>query len=206
MNIFGKIRAQYLFECTLIILAVSIGVVLLLMFVKNNDSLQKAPPVVFSQAAQSTLRPDAIRVDIEGAVKKPGSYQLRSGSRVEELISEAGGFAMGADISYVSKEINKAKVLEDQEKIYIPTATEVKNGFTPSVGTQETGTPEDSADTSLVSINTGLYAELDAIPGVGAATVQKIIGARPYHSLDDLITKKVLSQSLFVKIKPFIRL
>jgi DNA uptake protein ComE-like DNA-binding protein len=52
-----------------------------------------------------------------------------------------------------------------------------------------------------ISINTALLVALDELPGVGEKTGQKIIDHRPYTSLEQLLEKKVLSPSLFQKIK-----
>ncbi len=55
--------------------------------------------------------------------------------------------------------------------------------------------------TSIVNINTGTSAELDSLPQIGAKRTAKIIAGRPYKSVDELVTKKVLSQKLFDKLK-----
>ena len=55
--------------------------------------------------------------------------------------------------------------------------------------------------TSIVNINTGTSAQLDSLPQIGAKRTAKIIAGRPYKSVDELVTKKVLSQKLFDKLK-----
>jgi competence ComEA-like helix-hairpin-helix protein len=55
----------------------------------------------------------------------------------------------------------------------------------------------------LVDINNASQKELEALPSVGAATAKKIIGARPYKSVDEL-SKAGLSAKVIDKIKPLV--
>lgn len=48
-----------------------------------------------------------------------------------------------------------------------------------------------------IDINTASAEQLDALPGVGPARAKKIIAGRPYTSLDDVVTKKVLTKGVF---------
>jgi DNA uptake protein ComE-like DNA-binding protein len=55
--------------------------------------------------------------------------------------------------------------------------------------------------TGLTNINTASAAELDKLPQIGKARAAAIIKNRPYKVTDDLLSKKVLSKSVFDKIK-----
>jgi competence protein ComEA len=52
-----------------------------------------------------------------------------------------------------------------------------------------------------VNINTATAAQLDKLPQIGKARSAKIIAGRPYKSVDELDSKKVVPHSVFLKIK-----
>ena len=56
-------------------------------------------------------------VDVSGAVNKPGVYQLKNGSRIEDAVKEAGGFANTANTEFISKYLNMAQKLSDGSKV-----------------------------------------------------------------------------------------
>ncbi len=59
------------------------------------------------------------------------------------------------------------------------------------------------AKTAKVDLNSATQQELEALPGVGAATAKKIIAGRPYTSVSDL-SKAGLSAKTIEKISPLV--
>ena len=143
-----------------------------------------------------------IIVDLGGAVKRPAVYTLPASSRLKDLIDRAGGLARDADLGLFQRTFNLARVIRDQEKIYIPSTGEGSGGQSLSVSAS-TDIAGASA-TNLIDINTASISQLDTLSGVGPVTAQKIIDARPYISINELLTKKVLSNSTFQKIQNLI--
>lgn len=130
---------------------------------------------------------NSILVDIEGAIVSPGVYRVSQGARVNDLLTLAGGFLADADTPRINKTLNRAAVLSDGAKIYIPFLDET--------------TPLEMQKILTVSVNTASAAELESLPGVGSVIAEKIIAARPYSSLEELVQKAVMSASLFDKCK-----
>lgn len=72
------------------------------------------------ESSQDVIGSEEIKVDLAGAVKNPGLYTLKKGSRLGDLLSMAGGFVSEASALWVSKNLNLSQVIYDRQKIYIP--------------------------------------------------------------------------------------
>lgn len=151
-----------------------------------------ASPVIIQK---NNTGSQAVVVDIGGAVVKPGVYPVASGQRIYELVDKAGGLSEDADLAFFDKTINRAQKLNDQAKIYIP----FKNltTFSPTTNLYSS---------SLVSINSADSGELESLSGVGSITAKKIIDNRPYSTLGELRTKKVIGEKVYEDIKALITL
>lgn len=64
--------------------------------------------------------------------------------------------------------------------------------------TQSTASAKKGA---LIDINSASPEELDSLPGIGPVLAQKIVAGRPYRAKNDLVTKKIIPQSTYDKIK-----
>lgn len=183
----------------LIIVGLFIGGVALRSLLATSETLECFCPSCpdFALADKGIASLGLIKVDIQGAVKKPGIYQLEIGQRVSDLINVAEGFAPDADQAYVARTLNLATELKDQDKIYIPFfeensgETAKEDGSSNSVGTE----------TNLISINQATVAQLETLTGIGAVKAQAIIDARPYTSLEELVSKSVLSENLLAELR-----
>lgn len=157
-----------------------------------------AKPSAYPQ--ESLVSPEnfnQIKIDVSGAVNNPAVYTLPANSRIEDAIRAAGGINGQANQEYLSKQLNLSQRLSDGQKVYVPSIGE--NGTVAGVGTT-------SNNQGKVGVNSASLELLDTLPGVGPVTAGKIISGRPYSSLDQLVARKVVSQSVFAKIKDLIDL
>jgi len=186
--------------------------------------IQPNTSVSDSSRTQSTSdgTPAMLRVHVAGAVKKPGVYGLKVGSRVEDAIKAAGGAAPKGDL----ETINLAQELEDGQQIYIaqkgqvprPKVSVVTGGKdTSGASAPQTREPVRTSIEKLkvpgegkVNINTAGLEELQRLPGVGPTTAERILEYRREHgkfeSVDELDEVKGIGPKKLEKLKPFVSL
>ncbi len=126
-------------------------------------------------------------VDIGGAVERPGVYEFNSGDRIIEALNKAGGIKDNANYGWVEKSLNKAELLRDGMKLYVPFEN-------------DSLVLESGMQNNLISINYATAQELETLPGVGQVTADKIIKGRPYSSIEDLKNKKIVGSKLYLDL------
>ncbi|MBP7700923.1 helix-hairpin-helix domain-containing protein [Candidatus Woesebacteria bacterium] len=146
-----------------------------------------------------------ITVDIGGAVNNPGVYELKLGSRINDLISVSNGFSDTVDKYHINKVLNLSKRLEDGEKIYIPTIEESKQVADKSQNNSTSQNELASAE-KIISINTSSKESLMGLEGIGEKRADDIISGRPYSALNDLLTKEIVTNTIYENIKNSISL
>ena len=152
-----------------------------------------------SQSAEKGATTNQLVIDVAGAVKKPGVYHIPEESRVADAIAAAGGLSEEADSELVAKQFNLAMKVSDGMKLYVPRlgedTTPLRKGFE---GQAVEGT---GGNNNQININSASASELDSLAGVGKVTSEKIINGRPYTAIDELLSKKIVSQKVFDQIK-----
>ena len=150
--------------------------------VLGGPSAVYAADATYPTGQQITAPQAYIVVHIEGAVNVPGVYTLAYGSRVNDLLTAAGGATEDADLV----RINLAAFLEDAQQIIIPTmGEEIAEGV--SVPEPIAGSSSDG----LININTADAAQLRTLPGIGEVISGNIVTHRetngPFTTVDQLI-------------------
>jgi len=155
------------------------------------------PTPIASAALPSGAAPGGtIVVDVQGAVVEPGVHELPAGSRLAEAIAAAGGYASDADLEAAAATINLAQGLHDGDQVRVPRIGEAQvAGGGPAASGAPTAGGGGGANGGMVNLNSATPEELEALPGIGPVTVQKIVAARqeqPFASLDDAVSRGVI--------------
>ena len=176
------------------------GVLLILvgvggLFSQKEESVEETTVVEMTVLAEktevSTTQETVIFVDIKGAVKNPGVYQMKVGDRVKDALDAAGGLTDEAD----SQKVNLAKRLEDQMAIVVPKVGEEAEEI-PAGETRKEATKE-----GKVNINTATVEELKTLKGVGEKKAEAIIEYRKkngsFQTKEDLMKVRGIGKKLF---------
>jgi len=208
-----KRSKKYLLEIVLLSAALIITITALAIYAKNSQSSEEEVETSPTRLRQDYGGQGKIFVDVSGAVKKPNVYEISFGARLKDVVDKAGGLSDEADTLFFNRNFNLSRIVTDQEKIYVPSIMEINNGiFIQNQRTLDYTTLSTSiainapTDNQLINLNSATIEELDQLPGVGQVTANKIITNRPYTTLEELLTKKVVNKGVFEKIKSLIAL
>lgn len=149
----------------------------------------KGEDIKIIEPEAESVKAEQLVVHVDGAVVNPGVYWLEAGSRIGDLVTKAGGLTGEAD----SARINLAAKVVDGQKVQIAKIGQVS--ISTVAGAQANG---------LIGINGASTSQLNSLPGVGDVTSSKIIAGRPYSSIDELKSRKIVSASVFEKIRELI--
>ena len=146
---------------------------------------------------EEVVEQDLITVDVKGAVKSPGIYDLPMGSRVNDAVQKAGGLTDNAD----SKSLNLAQKISDEALVYVPTKEEVANqeSYSNATGNKES---------KKVNLNKASLEELKQVKGLGAKRAQDIIDHREsngkFKSVDELKKVSGIGAKTIEKLKEYV--
>lgn len=148
---------------------------------------------------EEPLEQDLITVDVKGAVKSPGIYDLPVGSRVNDAVQKAGGLTEQAD----SKSLNLAQKVSDEALVYVPTKGE-------EAVSQQTGsgTASSTSKEKKVNLNKASLEELKQVKGLGGKRAQDIIDHREangkFKSVDELKKVSGIGGKTIEKLKDYV--
>lgn len=151
------------------------------------------PPIVeTAEASPSPTEAAHVVVDVVGAVARPGVVRLPAGSRVIDALLAAGGMTGDADLFAV----NKAAVLRDGMRIYVPRPGE-------QIPAGSAGT---AAETKI-DINRASEAELESLPGIGPSIAARIVRSReakPFARVEELQTRGLVTARVFADLRDLV--
>ena len=172
-----------------------------------------------------------VKVDIKGAIKNPGVYELNANDRVEDVILKSGGILDEADISvinlskkvfdemviiiYTKEEVEKMlngedviidNIITDKEVIF----PDIKNDATinNTSSSNKVDENETTVNKSIININTATIDELDSLPGIGNSKAQNIIDYRNingnFETIEDIMNVNGIGTAIYEQIKTYI--
>ena len=150
---------------------------------------------------EEPVEKDLITVDVKGAVKAPGIYDLPVGSRVNDAVQKAGGLTEQAD----SKSLNLAQKVSDEALVYVPSKGE-------EVASQQAGSgaPSSTSKDKKVNLNKASLEELKQVKGLGGKRAQDIIDHREsngkFKSVDELKKVSGIGAKTIEKLKDYVTL
>ena len=146
---------------------------------------------------EEVVEQDLITVDVKGAVKSPGIYDLPVGSRINDAVQKAGGLTDNAD----SKSINLAQRISDEALVYVPTKEEATNQEAHS-------NASNTKENKKVNLNKASLEELKQVKGLGAKRAQDIIDHREsngkFKSVDELKKVSGIGAKTIEKLKEYV--
>ena len=164
--------------------------------VSKDSSSEKE---VKKEEKEESPEQDLITVDVKGAVKSPGIYDLPVGSRVHDAVQKAGGLTDEAD----SKSLNLAQKVSDEALVYVPTKGE-------EAASQQvaSGTTASTSKDKKVNLNKASLEELKQVKGLGGKRAQDIIDHREangkFKSVDELKKVSGIGAKTIEKLKDYV--
>ena len=200
-------------------------IIVFLFFNKNSDEIELTSDLsleIKEEVTEEIPKEEKIKVDIKGAVKNPGVYEINSNRRVADAIEISGGLTNDADTSI----INLSKNLTDEMVIIIYTKEEVaemlkgstsikyieKECICPKIENDacidnviDNKPDTNSSNEQKVSLNSATIDELMQLPGIGEVKAKAIIAYREenggFKSIEELLEVNGIGESTFNKIK-----
>ena len=177
------------------------------MFKDNTYNLEVENKLASNKEEKKNTSSKTIYVDVKGAVKNPGVYELSNTSRVIDAINLAGGLSDLAD----TINLNLSKKLSDEMIIIVYTKTELstyykKNNNRNAVcASLECVCIDDYNDACISKESSNKSNGKTYNTTIGESKAEKIITYRndngKFNSIEDLKKVSGIGDSIFEKIK-----
>lgn len=177
--------------------SIVIGAIIWIVQQQEETPIQPLPFEQVEQQEQQEKQVEeqsSVVVDVKGAVKRAGVYEVAPTSRIHDVIQLAGGLTDEAD----ETKVNFAMKVHDEMVIYVPKKGEEISELA------DTHTTTDGSN-GKVNINTATAEQLQTLQGIGPAKAAAIIAYReehgPFQKAEDLLNVSGIGQKSLEKIK-----
>lgn len=179
---------KYPIMLAVVILILSLLSILIMFIVfstkhKENikvDDIVLASSLEMSKESNDTLpskTESTIVVDIKGAISVEGTYQMKVGDRVVDVIKKAGDFTDNAD----KTSVNLAQKVTDEMMIYVARQDEQRS-LLMSSNFRSSDTENKTEVKKKLNLNTASENDLQNISGIGKKKAEDIVAYREEHS------------------------
>ncbi|KFZ43763.1 competence protein ComEA [Anoxybacillus flavithermus] len=173
-----------------------IGAIIWIVQQQEDAPVQPLPLEQVEQEEQQEQQVEeqaSVIVDVKGAVKRAGVYEVAPTSRIHDVIQLAGGLTDEAD----ETKVNFAMKVHDEMVIYVPKKGEE------IIELADTHMPDRT--NGKVNINTATAEQLQTLQGIGPAKASAIIAYReehgPFQKVEDLLNVSGIGPKSLEKIK-----
>ena len=212
----------------IIIGIVFIGILVFIITTQDKDNVAQAQVEESLEKKNDSDEITKVKVDIKGAVKKPGVYSVDSNKRVIDVIKLSGGLKSNANTNY----INLSAKVKDEMVIWIYTSSEIKKMklesssseymikscncpvvdntacISNSNSNKKGNTSNSNNSNNIVNINTASIEELITLDGIGESKAKSIIDYRNkngnFSKVEDIMNVSGIGESAYNKIKDHI--
>lgn len=171
---------------------------------------------------EEKIESENVKVDVKGAVKKPGVYELAKGMTIMDALTSAGGVTTKG----TTTNVNLSKKLTDEMVVYIFTKDELKKkelanevvceipkcecetivvNECPTVNGNGNQDDKKPSENKKVSINNATLEEFLNLDGIGESKAKTIIEYRekngPFASVEDIKKVSGIGDAVYEKIK-----
>lgn len=226
-----KIKRNLKWITIAIVMIILLGGIILKNTLKGQATKEPEEELIFEKPLEEpseTSIPKTFYIDIKGAIKTPGVYEIKEGQKVIDAVQLAGGFTENADSSM----INLAKQVTNEMVIIIYTKEEVKKAqekdsiaktidnqcICPTIkndaclikeetktNKNKTSEKQPTQTSEKININTASLEELQTITGIGESKAKAIIEYREEHgnfqSIEEIKEVSGIGESLYEKVK-----
>jgi competence protein ComEA len=205
-----------------------LGLSIIVFFIVNKDVDAQTEDIVKEDIVESNSNKEKnstkIMVDIKGAVKKPGVYEVDTSYRVIDVIKKAGGLNSNANTNYINlsskvsdemviwiytkNEIDKLKLEQSSTKYMIESCNCPVVDNTTCLNSNNNTSNKNDTSKSIVNINSATEEELLSITGIGESKAKNIIDYRnkngKFNTKEDIMNVSGIGEALYNKIKDYI--